>query len=216
MLKKIKSFKYLLFLGVTTLLTITIFSWFLKTDQFLYFKNWAQNNALLFFFTLVIIKIIGIVWPPVPGGIFTLGAIPVFGWLPAYLADFSGSLIGSSLTFFLGKKYGYPFLKKIFDERTIEKIKSVKIKKDKEVESIFVLRVLSGSIFLEAICYGAGLFNVKFINFFVASLLSHVVVGVPVYYFAKNIVSSDNIFLNIVSLIIVVLIFWKLKGRYLE
>lgn len=216
MLKKIKSFKYLLLLGIFTVFTLSFFSWFLKTEYFTLLKFWAGQNIVFFFLTLVLIKVVGILWPPIPGGIFTLAAIPVLGWFPAYLSDLAGSLIGSSLAFFLGKKYGYPFLKKIFDKEMVLKIKNIKFKKNKELESIFVLRILSGSIFLEAICYGAGLLNVKFVNFFVASLLSHVVVGVPVYYFAKNIVSSDNIFLNIVSLIIVVLIFWKLKGRYLE
>ncbi|MBI5358232.1 hypothetical protein HZB69_01210 [Candidatus Amesbacteria bacterium] len=95
-----------------------------------------------------ILKVLGIVWPPLPGGILTLDAIPFIGWFPAYLVDFFGSTVGSSVAFLIGRKYGYPFLQKLFDESTIDKIKHLKIKPHREIEAVTALRIFIGSLFL--------------------------------------------------------------------
>ena len=213
---KIKSKKFLILAGLVTAGTMILYYLFSKSVYFDIFFAWSKQNIVLFTAILFLLKIFGIVWPPLPGGIFTLAAIPFIGWLPAYLVDFIGSLVGSSIAFWVGKKYGYPLLDKLFDQTTIDKIKNIKIKPHREIEAITTLRILTGSLFMEAICYSAGLLNVRFINFFIGSIISHLVVGVPAFYLVGGLFDFNNLLFGVLGFVIIIPLLVKLKGRFLE
>ena len=213
---KIKSKKYLMILILVTVVTLLMYYLFTKSIYFEIFFTWSRQNIVMFTVVLFLLKIFGIVWPPLPGGIFTLAAIPFIGWLPAYLVDFTGSLVGSSIAFLVGKKYGYPFLEKLFDQETIAKIRNIKIKPNREIETITALRIFTGSLFLEAICYGAGLLNVRFTSFFIGSIISHLIVGIPSFYLVGGLFNVSNLIFGILGFVIIIPIFVKLKGRFLE
>ncbi len=213
---KIKSRKYLILAILVTIATIFVYYLFSKSVYFQIFFSWSRQNLFLFVIVLFLLKILGIVWPPLPGGIFTLAAIPFIGWLPAYLVDFVGSLAGSSIAFLVGKRYGYPLLDKLFDQTTIDKIKNIKIKPHREIEAITTLRILTGSLVMEAICYSAGLLNVRFINFFIGSIISHLVVGVPAFYLVGGLFDFNNLLFGVLGFVIIIPLLVKLKGRFLE
>lgn len=213
---KIKSKKYLILAILVTLATILVYYLFSKSVYFKVFTSWSQQNLVFFIVVLFFLKIMGIVWPPLPGGVFTLAAIPFIGWFPAYLVDFAGSLAGSSIAFLVGKKYGYPFLEKLFDKSTIDKIRNLKIKPNREIEAITTLRIFTGSLFMEAICYAAGLLNVRFFSFFMGSIISHIIVGIPSFYLIGGLFNLNNLIFGVLGFVIIIPIFIKLKGRYLE
>lgn len=191
--------------------------WFLDTKYFLALQATAQENFLSFIFLLFLVKTLSIVWPPLPGGLFTLGSIPLVGWEAAYFVDFAGSILGSTITFYLGKRYGLPLLKKLFDSSIIERINKIKVKNNRQTELVIVLRVFTGSIFMEAITYGAGILKLRYSSFLVGSVVSHVVVGVPTYYFAEQaLISPTNLVGSGIVLILVFYVLYKVKGRYFE
>src|SRR3989344_6900096 len=111
---KTKSLYFVVLVG-TWIATIILYIWFIRTPYFEAFNVWTRHNSITFYASLLVAKIAAIVWPPLPGSLFTFGAIPFIGWFQSYLVDMIGSLIGASIAYFLGKKYGYPFLKKIFN-----------------------------------------------------------------------------------------------------
>ncbi|MEK7164253.1 MAG: VTT domain-containing protein [Patescibacteria group bacterium] len=213
---KVKSRKFVILAILVTLGTILAYYWFSKSIYFQIFFSWSRHNIGLFVIVLFLLKILGIVWPPLPGGVFTLAAIPFVGWFPAYLVDFIGSTAGSSIAFLIGKKYGYPFLQKLFDEDTISKIRHLRIKPHREIEAITTLRIFTGSLFLEAICYGAGLLNVRFTSFFIGSIISHLIVGIPSFYLIGGLFNLNNLIFGVLGFAIIIPIFVKLKGRFLE
>ena len=213
---KIKSKKFLILALLITVGTMILYYLFSKSIYFDIFISWSQQNLILFVTVLFLLKIFGIVWPPLPGGLFTLAAIPFIGWLPAYLVDFVGSLVGSSIAFLVGKRYGYPLLEKLFDDSTIDKIRQLKIKPNREIEAITTLRIFTGSLFMEAICYGAGLLNVRFSSFFIGSIISHQIVGIPSFYLFSNLFNLNNLIFGILGFVIIIPIFVKLKSRFLE
>ena len=212
---KIKNHKHIIFFGAAFGGTFLAYLWFVQTPYFETFKLWSQGNLALYFAILALIKVIGIIWPPLPGGIFTLASIPILGWPLAYLADLTGSIIGSSAAFFIAKKWGWDFIKKIFDADIIEKIKKIRIKKSKEIESIFLMRIFGGTI-IEAVCYGAGMFGVSYRNFLIGSILSHPAFSIPLFYFAGSIMNGSGVFLGGFMLLFIVVLFYKLKHRYFE
>lgn len=198
------------------ILFLFLYVWFIKTPYFYQLEMWSQQNSLLYFIFLTIIKILSIVWPPLPGGVFTYASIPLLGWWQSYLADFLGSMIGSSIAFYLGKKYGYSLLNKLFDKKTIEKIKSIKVRKDKEIEGTFVFRFTVGPAFLEAICYGAGIIGIQYRNFIAGSILSHTLSGIPSFYFVRSVTGGSNLIVILVSSLLFLIIMWKFRKRYFE
>ena len=58
------------------IITIVAVYWFIKSDYYPILNSWIQSNMILYAISLFIIKVIGILWPPISGGIFTLASIP--------------------------------------------------------------------------------------------------------------------------------------------
>lgn len=204
-----------LFVGIF-IVTLVIFYWFFKSPYFLIVDTWVKANTILYVIYLFIYKSIGVLFPPIPAGLVTMASIPFLGWFNAYLVDFFGSIFGGSIAYFLGKKYGHPLLIKILGNELTEKIEKIKIKKDKEIESVFVYRIALGSTILEAIYYGAGFLRVGFNNFVIGSTLSHIIVGVPSFYLASNILNGQNILLTVLLTVFGIIFVVYTKGRYFE
>lgn len=210
----IKNNRNLVLFASVAVITFAGYIWLFKQPFFQGFIEWAQQNFILYISILVLVKVVSIVWPPLPGTIFTLGSIPVLGWFQAYVADMAGGLTGASLAYYLGRKYGHSFLKKIFDEKTIAKIYRIKIVKNKELEAIFFIRLFTGLV-SEAISYGSGLTGIKYRNFFLATLLVYLLF-MPLFYFAGSIFSGENILPYAIVILAMGALFYKLRGRYFE
>lgn len=200
---------------ILTVLTISFIYWFSNSIYFSIFNSWILKNILLYSVILYLVKVLGILWPPFSGGLFTIASIPFLGWKLAFLLDFLGSITGGVIAYSLGRKYGYKFLHKLFGAELVQKIKSIKIKAGKEIEAIFMYKVLFG-ILIEAVYYGAGVLRVNFIKFTIGSILGHLVVGIPSFYLAGNLFSGKD-FMSTIALTILAIIFvTKTKGRYFE
>ena len=206
--------KNLILLALFAAVSFAAYIWLTRQPVFEEIIGWAQQNFWLYIGILILIKIIAIVWPPLPGGLLTLGSIPVIGWFPAFLAEVVGGLGGASVAYYLGKKYGYPFLRKVLDKEIIAKIQRVKMTGKRELEGIFFLRLFTGLV-AEAVSYGSGVIGVKYRNFFLATLAAEVVF-MPAFYFFDEILSGRNIVIYVPAALILAVIFWKVKGRYFE
>ena len=204
-----------LFVGIF-IATLVIFYWFFRSPYFLIVDNWVKANIVLYVIYLFIYKSVGVLFPPIPAGLVTMASIPFLGWFNAYLVDFFGSLFGGIIAYFLGKKYGHPLLNKILGSDLTKKIENIKIKKDKEIEGVFVYRLAFGSTILEAIYYGAGFLKIGFKNFLVGSTLSHIVIGVPSFFLANNILNGQNITFTVILTIVGIVFVLFTKGRYFE
>lgn len=213
---KKKTFWYSFLFVAIFALTLVLFYWFFKSSYFLIVDGWIKQNTVLYVISLFVYKSIGVLLPPIPAGLVTMASIPFLGWFGAYLVDFFGSITGGIIAYFLGKKYGHPLLLKVLGEEITRKIEKIKIKKNREIEGIFVYRVALGSTILEAVYYGAGFLKVGFKNFLIGSALSHVAVGVPSFFLASNILNGQNIILTIIFTVVGISFVLFTKARYFE
>ncbi len=213
-MKNLKKNKHLVLVITMMAATIILYFWLIRQPFFNSFIAWSQDYFWLYFTILVFIKIVAIVWPPLPGGLFTFGSVIVIGWLPAFAAQVLGGMIGASMAYFLGYKYGLKLLSKIFDQQTIEKIQKIKIYKHREFEAIFFLRFFTGTI-SEAISYCSGLTGVAFRNFFLATLCGFIF-EMPLFYLAGSALYGGNFWLFGPIFLLATFIFYKFKGRYFE
>lgn len=212
---ELKTHKHLFILAGGIVATIAAYVAFYHSIYFDIFSQWAAGHLLGLFIALVVIKTIGIIWPPIPGGIFTLGAIPILGGPPAYLADFIGSLVGSMIAYGLARRFGIAFLKKIFDEETILRMQKIRVVPKRELEAVFLFRLFGGNV-VEIVCYAAGLLRVGIKNYVLGTITSHMAVGIPFYYFSGALFQGKNIVINIVFAAAVAVLFAFFKKRYFE
>ncbi|HEY4482733.1 MAG TPA: VTT domain-containing protein [Candidatus Paceibacterota bacterium] len=210
----IKKNKNLLIIVVACVVTLIFYFWLINQSFFGAFVAWSLDHLLIYFLVMVFFKALAIVWPPLPGGLFTFGSIVVIGWQYAFLGQVVGGLLGGSVAYFLGRKYGFSMLAMFFDDSVIERIKKIKIYKHREFEALFFLRIFTTTI-SEAISYGSGLIGIGFRNFFFATLCGFVF-ELPIFYLAQSILQGKNLWLSGALFLVAGLLFYKLKGRYFE
>jgi len=188
----------------------------MQGSAFQEYMRWAQENIVIFVITLIVIKSISVVFPPLPSVVMTLSAIPIVGWFNAYLIDYVGSILGSSVSYFIAYKYGVSVLSKILDKNTVESLNQVKIKKGREIEGVIVLRVLTGATLVEAVNYGAGLLKVPYNKFLIGFLISHPLFGIPTFYLVKNIIQNVNLPVTVLLATAGIASIYLLRNRYFE
>jgi len=205
-----------IFISLVWIFSAFGYVWLIKQPFAQQYSYLAQNHKISLFIGLVIIKIAGLVYPPIPGGIFNLAAIPFLGWPLAYLSDLTGTVIGATIDFYLAKKYGIKLLTKMFDENTVEKIKAIKIKTNRQTEFSLMMTTTSRLLLTEASYYAAGLLKLNPYKFMAGAIVSHLLFGVPGYYFAGQLIKTNQIYLAVIGSIIIIPLWVKIKDRYLE
>lgn len=196
--------------------SLILYMWFLHTPYFHHIAEWSQRNIFILIPSIVLLKVVGIIWPPIPGGFATIAIIPITGFLIAYLTDLAGTIIGCCTVYFIGRKYGKGFLSKILGDEFANHAEKLKIKKGREIEALFVLRGLAAGVLVEAVSYGAGLIKMDFKKFLFGTVVSHIIIIGPSFLLYDKLYRTHNIYLIALSLVITMPILWKLRGRYFE
>lgn len=180
-------------------------------------RGLAETNPLIVISLLVFFKTLGILFPPIPGGLVTLGAVPFIGWQYAFISDLAGSLFGSTIAYYIGKRYGFSIIERIFGEKIGSKIRKIKVRPNRQTELIITLRIFTGSILFEAISYSAGIIGIGYRSFIVGTFISQTLVGMPVFIFINHVaLTPQNIAVNILLMLVSLAVIFKFKGRYLE
>ncbi len=193
-----------------------IYMWFLNSPYFHVIAAWCMENLIALVITVILLKAIGIIWPPLPGGLASIAIIPLVGLHWAYFCDLVGTIIGCSIAYYFGRVHGRQFLAKVFGEEFAAQTDKLKIKKGRELEALFVLRLLGAGVLVEAVSYGAGLIKMSYRKFLVGTVLSHLIIIGPCFYLYSALYDSKEIYLVAASLIITMPILWLVKGRYFE
>lgn len=210
---KISGYAFLLLLLAGFTVTIIAYYWFVGSAYYPAVIAWASQNVLVLDIILFVVKVVGIIWPPLPGIVLSLAAIPVLGWVHVFLVDSLGNLVGCIVTYWLARKWGLPFLGKVVDMEALRRFQRIQTIEKREVEGLVILRIF-GSTVAEVTSYGAGLMRVRFGNFLVAIILSNFIVGIPLFYFTDRLFRGDNYLLAFVPVLVVVLLFYVLRKRY--
>ena len=208
-----KRYSFVIVIALAFFATIIAYSAFSKTDHFQSLLSWSGQNMILFCIILIVIKIIGIIWPPLPGLVFTLGAIPMLGWPGAMLVDLAGGVIGSSLVFWVSRKYGKIVIRKVFGESGVHQVNRIKFKSSNELEALIIMRLFGGPV-SELVSYGAGVSNVTYLHFLIGTTFAHLVVVMPLFYLANLAFTSGGLAMGVIPLFIGILIMYVLRKRY--
>ncbi len=116
---------------------------------------------------LITWRILAIVIPPLPGGLISIALIPVFGWWKSFIYTSISVLVGSTIAFFLARRYREPFVKKFVPLKQLHEWQE-KISEKKQFWAFLGIRFATGSI-MDYISYIAGLSKISFKNFILAT-----------------------------------------------
>ncbi len=117
--------KAIQWLGWLVLIASAIFVIWLFRDgtlsDFDRFKNWVMQYKVLSPLIFILIQIVQVVFPIIPGGVTTVVGFAVFGFWPGLIYNSIGIIIGSIILFALVQKYGRRFILLFVKEETFRK-----------------------------------------------------------------------------------------------
>ncbi|WP_306485475.1 TVP38/TMEM64 family protein [Anaerococcus sp.] len=116
--------------------------------------------APLFF---MLIQVVQIVLPVIPGGLTTVFGVIIFGAFWGFIYNYISICIGSILVFFISRNFGKSIVIRIFGKDTFEKYHH-KIN-DKSYEKFFALAILFPVAPDDFLCYLSGLTDMSFKKF---------------------------------------------------
>lgn len=121
-------------------------------------------------FAFILIQIIQVVIPIIPGGVSSAIGIIFFGPMMGFLYNYVGLLIGSYFVFKLVKMYGKSFILKITDEKTFDKY--IKwLNKGKKFEIFFTIAILLPGFPDDLLCMIAGLTEMSMKKYMLINIL---------------------------------------------
>lgn len=118
----------------------------------------------------VLIQIIQVVIPVIPGGVSCVAGVIVFGAGMGFVYNYVGICIGSILVFLIAKRYGRALMVKMFDKKLIDKYESW-TEKNGRFTKLFALAIFLPVAPDDFLCYLAGTTRMKLKTFTAVILL---------------------------------------------
>lgn len=118
----------------------------------------------------VLIQIIQVIIPVIPGGVSCVAGVIVFGAGMGFVYNYVGICIGSILVFLIAKRYGRPLMVKMFDKKLIDKYESW-TEKNGRFTKLFALAIFLPVAPDDFPCYLAGTTRMKLKTFTAVILL---------------------------------------------
>ncbi|MFC3931774.1 VTT domain-containing protein [Streptococcus dentapri] len=161
-------------LGTLTLIaTAILVIWLLKEgtlNDFEAFKAWVAQYKILSPLIFILIQIIQVVLPIIPGGITTIAGFAVFGFWQGLLYNSIGIIIGSILLFILVQKFGVKFILLFVKEATFLKYEA-KLESP-GYERLFILLMISPISPADLLVMVTGLTNMSLKKFSIIMLIT--------------------------------------------
>jgi len=177
--------------------------------------SFLKENQVFIIPLTLIIKIAGMIYPPINGSVLTIAMIPVLGWKLAYLLDFLGSTVGIYITYILGNKYGDRIIIKLAGQNTLDKIKKIRLKNQNQIETAIILRLAPLGL-SDVIAWGASTIGFRIKAFIVGSVIAHVVGNLPFFFLISQSINIKSWLFFTPLFGIAVFFIWKNKAKYFD
>jgi len=132
---------------------------------------------------LILWRIIGIIIPAIPAGIVSFTAVPIFGWFMTYVYTVIGILIGTSISFFLARKFREPLVGKFVPLGKLHRLEG-ELSERKRFIAILLIRLFTVPV-MDFSSYAAGLTRISFPKFFLATLIASLP-DLAIFYFGEK------------------------------
>jgi len=180
------------------------------TDRLVMFTREHKFYGPMF---LILWRILGIIVPAIPAGVVSFAVVPFFGWKLTYLYTLLGILIGTSISFWLARRFREPLVARFLPLQKIHKMEDSMSHK-KRFAGIVALRLFTVPV-MDFSSYIAGLTKISFGKFFLATLIASIP-DIGIFYFGEELykrVFGKSIAIGIAFLFFIAL-FYFLFRRY--
>lgn len=141
---------------------------------------------------IIFFRMIGMVIPPIPGGVISFALIPVLGWFWSSVYSMIGLTLGAIIAFFIARKFREPVIARFVPLQDLNKWED-KLSGKTEFFAFLGIRMMTGPI-MDFISYVAGLSKISFWKFLLATVIAEIP-SVFAYYVGGEVykkVSVDN------------------------
>ncbi len=201
---------------IALLLTIVLFNpYYLNSTLEL-----ASEHLFIGAVILIIIRVIGMIIPIVPGGIVSFAVIPIFGWLVTYICTAIGIFLGTSIAFSLARRYKEPLIARFVSLKRIHELEK-EISGKKEFIAILAFRLFTVPV-VDISSYIAGFTKISYKKFAAATLLA-TLPETLIFYFGEELskrLFGKSLFITVIAMLIIGSIYliikryrFKLKGK---
>lgn len=118
----------------------------------------------------IIIQIIQVVIPIIPGGVSCAVGVLVFGPYCGFIYNYFSIVLGSIIAFLIAKKYGLPLINRMFNKKLIDKYIGW-LDKGNKFEKLFALAIFLPVAPDDFLCYLAGLTKMTLKKFTIILLI---------------------------------------------
>ena len=134
-------------------------------------RGLVGNSVILGPIIFMLLQILQVVIPIIPGGISSAAGVLIFGPYLGFVYNYVGISIGSVIIFLLGRRYGKPFILSMISDKTYDKyIGWLDIQS--RFEKLFALAIFLPVAPDDALCLMAGLTNISVKKFTLIILLA--------------------------------------------
>lgn len=157
--RKLINFISIVGLGISIALTIYFINLgvFKDLDSL---RGLVGDSIILGPIIFILIQILQVVIPIIPGGISTAAGVLIFGPYAGFIYNYVGICIGSIIIFLLGKRYGKPFILSMISDKTYNKYIGW-LDNQNRFEKLFALAIFLPVAPDDALCLMAGLTNIS-------------------------------------------------------
>ncbi|EOT47757.1 MULTISPECIES: TVP38/TMEM64 family protein [Enterococcus] len=115
--------------------------------------------GILFF---IILEIVQVIVPILPGGISTVAGMLLFGTFHGLVYSYIGLVIGEIIAYFLVKHYGHAFVKMVLSKKAYERFEASIEKHHKNIKRFMMLTFLIPFAPDDIACFIAGISRMNF------------------------------------------------------
>lgn len=134
-------------------------------------RGLVGNSVILGPIIFMLLQILQVVIPIIPGGISSAAGVLIFGPYLGFVYNYVGISIGSVIIFLLGRRYGKPFILSMISDKTYDKYIGW-LDNQSQFEKLFALAIFLPVAPDDALCLMAGLTNISVKKFTLIILLA--------------------------------------------
>ena len=198
-------------LGTTSLTVLFLLFWFPSQQESI--TAFSKENPLMAPLAIIISRILGMVIPPIPGGLVSFALIPVIGWFWAYIYGVIGTTVGAVIAFLLARKFREPLVARFVPLQQMH-VWEAKLTHKKKFWAFLLIRMTTGPL-MDFVSYIAGLTKISFLTFLVTTLIAEIPTVVVYYIGGKTYekFSESNNYAGIGFLLLLGVLFYFFKDH---
>ncbi|MBU5366491.1 VTT domain-containing protein [Enterococcus devriesei] len=149
-------------IGIACSISLTIYFYHLGVfNDMNSLQQLVGNSPLAGPLIFILIQIIQVVIPIIPGGISLAAGVLIFGPYWGFLYNYIGICIGSLILFLLGRHYGKPLIQHLVSDKVYQKYNHW-LDDQSRFEKMFTLAIFFPVAPDDALCLMASLTNISF------------------------------------------------------